>query len=295
MSTTVTERPGGAVSEAAVLRQLTAIQARRYAMHPLFLAPLALLVVIAVATANDPPDSYFTLSDHVASAFLIGVFGLVVAYRLTRSEDEAIALLPSAPTAGTTRTLALLGACLVPAGAMAVLLLARLVLWIPYPPPPDLVPTVGGWAPVLVWQVSGYVVAAFGGPALGVAVGRWMRYPGAGILVAVLLMLVCTFASGISLSIPGWGERWVFRAIGSAMPWQDWVLVDQVEGEAPTLVGVRPGSMLGQFFYSLSLCGLAAWAAIMKDAQGAVRRRWVRLGWAFGVLAVVSFFWTLLG
>lgn len=283
------------VSERSLLRQLTMIQAGRYARHPLFWIPvLFLLVPTLAATADDAPASYFTLSDNVVVAFLVGVLGLIVAYRLTRTEDRALALLPSAPVAASTRTLALLGACLVPAAVGAVALLVRLVTWAAYPPPPELVELAGGWAPVLTMQLSGFVVACFGGPALGVAVGRWLRFPGAGLVVAVALTVTEAFMVGGAIQIDGIGGTWLGRITGAAMPWQDWIAVDTVNGE-DVLNGLRPGSMTGALVYAISLSGLAAWAAVMKDAEGAVRTRWTRLGWLFGVAAVLSYLWTLLG
>ena len=112
MTTTTKPTP---TDERAVLLQLTWIQAKRYAAHPLFLGPLALLVLTAIAMSDDAPNSYYTMGDHVSSAFFLGVFGIVVGYRLTRTEDRAIALLPSAPTTATTRTLARVAAASVTA------------------------------------------------------------------------------------------------------------------------------------------------------------------------------------
>ena len=292
---TMVESAPGVVSEHSLLRQLTVIQAGRYARHPLFWGPvLVVLVPATAATADDAPNSYFTLSDNVAVAFIVGVLGMLVAYRLTRTEDRALALLPSAPVAASTRTLALLGACLVPATVGLVALVVRLVTWATYPPPPELVELAGGWPPILAMQVSGFVVACFGGPALGVAVGRWLPFPGAGLLMAVALTVTEAFMVGGSVQIDGVGGTWPGRITGSAMPWQDWIAVDTIDG-VDVLNGLRPGSMYGAFLFAISLCALAAWAAVMKDAEGAVRARWTRLGWLFGTAAAGSYLWTLLG
>jgi hypothetical protein len=283
------------VSEGAVLRQLTWIQAKRYATHPLFLGPLALLVATAFAMSDDAPNSYYTLGDHVSSAFFLGVFGIVVGYRLTRTEDRAIALLPSAPTAASTRTLALLGACLVPAVAGLFMVVTRLVTWMVWPPPEDLVPTAGGWLSVLAMQLDGFVVASFGAPALGVAAGRWLRFPGAGVLVALAVTLTTVvFVSGAQ-QVPGAGDNAVVRAVAAAMPWADWMIINQPVGQPAELLGVRSGSPVGHLLYAISLSGLACWAAVMKDAVGVTRRRWTRVGVALGVAAAVTYLWALLG
>ena len=284
-----------ATNERAVLRQLTWIQAKRYASHPLFLVPLLLLAFTAIALSDDAPSSYYTLGDHVTSAFLLGVFGIVVAYRLTRTEDRALALLPSAPTTATTRTLALLGACLVPAAAGLVMLAVRLITWAVWPPPEDLVPTAGGWLPVLAMQIDGFVVASFGAPALGVAAGRWLRFPGAGVLVALTVTLATVvFVSGAQ-QVPGAGDSAIVRALAAAMPWADWMVINQPDGQPAELLGIRPGAPIGHLLYAVSLSGLACWAAVMKDAVGATRQRWTRIGAALGLAAAITYLWALLG
>lgn len=283
------------VEQRSLLRQLALIQARRFARHPLFLGPVALLVLMISALSDDAPRNLSTLGDNVAVAFTVGVFGMVVAYRLTRTEDEAVALLPSAPVPATTRTLALVAACLVPAAVGLAALVARYVTWYFYPPPDEVVTAMGGWGPVTAMQVSGFVVASFGGPVLGVVVGRWLTFPGAGVLATVLLVAVVIGVGGAALQIPGAGDHWPVRVLGAGMPWQDWVVIDQPPGERGTLLGVRPGSPYGQLLYALCLCGLAVWAAVMKDAEGSARARWWRIGVGFAAAAVVTYAWTLLG
>ena len=186
-----------AVSERSLLRQLTVIQSRRFARHPLYLAGVALLVMSTVAAIDDAPGDPSTFAGiGWSAAFLLGVFGFVVSYRLTRSDESAVALLPSAPLDPTTRVLALVGACLVPMGTAVVFLLVRLVgytVWAPYA---GLVDAMGGPAVVLVSLLDGAVVACFGGPVLGVAAGRWLRFPGAGVIAALLLVLVVAAFSG---------------------------------------------------------------------------------------------------
>ncbi len=292
---TVSTQTRTPADERAVLRQLTWIQAKRYASHPLFLVPLALLSFTAIAMSDDAPNSYYTLGDHVSGAFFLGVFGIVVGYRLTRTEDRALALLPSAPTAATTRTLALLGACLVPAAAGLAMLTLRLITWAVWPPPPDLVPTAGGWLAVLAMQVDGWVVASFGAPALGVAAGRWLRFPGAGVLVALVVTVTTLFFVSGAIQVPGVGDNVFVQATAAGMPYADWMVINQPEGQDAELLGIREGSPIGHLLYAISLSGLACWAAVMKDAVGATRHRWTRIGAGFGIAAAATYLWSLLG
>jgi len=299
--------PAPSVDERVILRQLTAIQARRYVTHPLYVVGVALLVLTAFPSAHsagrDP--STFAATGWMA-AFFLGVLGLVVAYRLTRTEDQALALLPSAPIQGSTRTLALLGACLVPAGTAAVYLVTRLVAYSltdPYAPFPSLVEAMGGWGVVVASLLDTVVVASFGGPAIGVAVGRWLRFPGAGVLVAIGLVLVVAFTSGNANQnntiLEHKQDDVVLQSSATVMPWTAYETSGCAGGIGQsctwTLDGVRDGSPVGHLLYSLFLSVLACWAAVMRDAVGAVRRRWVRIGWAAAVGALLSLAWALLG
>jgi hypothetical protein len=285
------------VDERAVLRQLTVIQAKRFATHPVYLLGLVALGFVIV-TSPMGEDPWWIEGVSVSVSLFVGVPGLVVAYRLTATEDRALDLLPSAPTSGVTRTLALIGACLVPAlTALALIVPWLIVALLAQPgasipqPAPGLIEVAGGWGSALVMVADGTVVACFGGPALGVATGRWLRFPGAGVLVTVVLVVAVAFFAGGSLQIPGAGEQWWVRASASASPFADWVIV--TEDGVP--VGVRPGSPLGHLLYAMCLSGLAVWAAVMRDAEGAVRSRWTRIGAGLGVAAVAACLWALLG
>ncbi len=294
------------VDERAVLRQLTWIHAKRYATHPLFIIGVVLLLVGFAAIANDAPTdpSTFAAAGWQA-AFLLGVLGLVVSYRLTRTEDRALALLPSTPVSASTRTLALLGACLVPAAAALGYLLLRLVAYTVWAPYPGLVDAIGGPGVAAVVLLDGIVIASFGGPALGVAAARWLRFPGAGVLVAVLLTVIVAVASGAaSQTDAGEGAREdvvALQAAATTMPWTSYAVVT-CEGGGETgeqfgceLAAVRDGSQVGHMLYAFFLSGLACWAAMIRVAEGAVRRRWVSIGWICAIGASLSLTWALFG
>ena len=294
------------VDERAVLRQLTWIHAKRFATHPLFIVGVVLLLIGFAAIANDAPTDPSTLAAAGwQPAFLLGVFGLVVSYRLTRTEDRALALLPSTPVSASTRTLALLGACLVPAATALAYLLMRLVAYTVWEPYPGLVETIGGPGVAGVVLLDGIVIASFGGPALGVATARWLRFPGAGVLVAVVLTVVVAVTSGAaSQTDSGEGPREevvALQAAATTMPWTSYVVVncgDSAEAEvqfACELSAVRDGSPFGHALYALFLSGLACWAAMIRVAEGAVRRRWVSIGWVCAIGAAFSLAWALLG
>lgn len=289
--------PHAAADQKAVLRELTRIQARRFVTHPVYLLGLAVLAFV-VATSPMGADPYWIEGVTVSISLFIGVPGMVVAYRLTATEDRAVALLPSAPASGVTRSLALVGACLVP----ALTALGLIALWLGLAivaepgssvpqPAPGLIEVAGGWGTVAAILLDGTVVACFGGPALGVAAGRWLRFPGAGTILTVVLVVAVAFVVGWSLQIPGAGETWAARVLAAACPFADWVLVTEDE----VAVGMRPGSPFGHLLYAVSLSGLAVWAAVMKDAVGSTRARWRGIGAGLALVAVVTWAWALLG
>ena len=117
-------------------------------------------------------------------AFLIGVFGFVVAHRLTTSLLRSRELRPRRPSAGNSEPLALLSGvpgpcvrCVLVAGFMLV----TAAVWPPVGEPPSASVAWFGDYPavdVLAALVAMGPVAAAGGPLLGVAVARWAPFRG---------------------------------------------------------------------------------------------------------------------
>jgi hypothetical protein len=282
--------PQAAVDERPVLRQLAWIQARRFAAHPLYLIGVALLLVTMTQMYDDAGKDLEAFTGPVVVAFFVGVFGAIVAFRLTATEQRALDLITGAPVSATTRTLALCAACAVPAATGLLWLLYRLVTLAFWPIKPELLEAMGGWVPALAALASASVVAAVGGPLLGVAVGRWWRFPGAGLLLVVVLVVPCFFFAGGAVDATLY-ENPLMRAATTAMPYTMWT----VSSDGSTLIGVRDGSPVGYLAYTLVLCGLAVWAAVMSGAEGETRVRWRRYGALLGGGAVLAYLWALLG
>jgi hypothetical protein len=257
----------------ATLRVLAWTEARRYARHPLFLAGVALLAVVTGATADDRNT---WSGNEIGPAFFLGVLGVFVGFGLTRSTSRAGEAIESSPADGVLRTAALCLACLVPVAVALVWLVVQLWALEVWPPTAGWYPAVSS-ATVLA-ELLGGVVAAAGGPLVGVLVGRWTRFPGAGLLAAVTLVgwvLLSTFGLGMRPS------RWATLAELNA-PLAQWASSD-LASDDPTFLAA--GSPWWHLAYITVLCGAAATAAMVRDAVGTRRTRLVRV---LALLAVVA-------
>lgn len=258
----------------------------RLARHPLFVVATLLFVLVVVTT---PFSEYATqaylaqtgetetnLDWPVAPAFLLGLGGLIAMNRLTSSSDRAGDVLHAAPVEEPRRTLALCLACLLPALTAAAGAGYVLVFWAIDPPTASVSWSDFTEAERVAVMAQG-VLAALGGPLLGVLVGRWWRWPTAAAVTCVVLI--------------GWS------VLSSLVPDDDNVLLTLNHMAAPfTLVAanfadstwVLGGNHFWRVAYLVGLCLLAALGAIAHGTQGEQRRRMARVVAAVAVLTVVA-------
>lgn len=271
--TTLAQRPAS-LTGAATLRTLAGLEARRYALHPLFLVGVALLAAVTI-TNSDNLDAAAGI-ETLLPAFLLGLLGVFVGHQLTRSIAPSTEAVEAAPADGVTRTGALCLACLVP-GAVAVVWVASMYLAMAASRIPDSAAiSPAGRAGML----GAAVAAAVGGPLFGVMVGRWTRFPGAGLLAAVVLVgwtLLGTIGLQMPASRPG-------TLIHLNPPFTSWVSADGPH-QPRWVAGGSPWWYLG---YLILLCGLAVSGALLHEARGAQRSRLLRLLLTLALLAVAS-------
>jgi hypothetical protein len=278
VSTTTARSPSASFSTAHdTLVSLARADARRFACHPLFLAGFGLwILILAVKVAGHHVVTVGVEDPGTFVAFLIGVFGFVVAHRLTTSLRRSGDLADTTPTSSQRRTLALCLACLVPMTASLLIVGAIIVFGSIWPPT---MPHGGrvawfGYEPdltILAILLADAVLASLGGPLLGVAVARWAPFRGSALLGMVLLLFIVMSASSLPapwFAIAPWAIFWNEHLEGGVYQ-SSWV---------PT--SVSPVWYCG---YLACLCGLAVVAALARDRGH--RRRLLVIA---GVLASVG-------
>ncbi len=272
MSASVTSRPS--VDTVATLRQLALVDAKRFARHPLFIFGVVANFALIYAAARDRvPDP---LAIAISPAFFLGIFGLVVAHRLTTSLRRTHELVDSLPSSQRRRTAALCLACGVPflAGiASAVVLIVSVESYPPEKQPEALMAWFGDYpaADVIASVLTVGSIAALGGPLLGVLIARWAPFRGSALLAVVGLFFLCEAATH-------WSAPWNVLFPWSALA--DEHVTDGVVRSSTFYPGI---SEVWYLVYTLLMCGLAAVGAMLRDP---VDRR--PLLWAGGVLAVAA-------
>ena len=265
------------------VRPLALIEAKRFARHPLYLVGAAMCAIFSYG--HHGPEE---LDYHVIPSFIIGVLGLVVAARLTASTDRSAAVVDSAPKSETVRTAAMCLACLVPTvTGLAIVVMHRATI-AANPIPEFRYGTYDSFDPFVITVVVP-VIACAGGPLLGVAVGRWLRFPGA----ALLAMLAVLIWSNIASYVPGESSRFG-HVDGSTLFGRTLHMVTPYtafgsgngDSDIPTTVMTSYTGSPGWFaVWTLALCGLAVCAALWRGADGDMRRL---VGRAFAVLVVIA-------
>ena len=196
MTATLTFGPPATAPGRATFTALAARETRRFVLNPVFLFAVAITVYALWAG----PDAGITEIDtaNPYPAIFLGGFGMMAAYWLTRSMRASEPVVGVTPVTLPARTAALCAVAIVPfaCGCLALLRFVQLI--------PVSSPLYGPFSPsarvaVLVGQI---VVPALGGPLLGVALGRWVRFPGAAFVLFLVLYGWVSLVTILSMSHP---------------------------------------------------------------------------------------------
>ena len=272
MTATLTFGPPATSPGRAAFTALAARELRRFVLNPVFLSGVALAAWWAWKMPRADPEI-----DEVIGypAIFLGGFGMAATYWLTRSMHASEPVTAVTPVTRPARTTALCVVAIVPllCGVLTLLLFLRVY------PVGDAV--FGPFSPsariaVLIAEI---VVPSLGGPLLGVALGRWVRFPGA----AFVLFLV----------IFGWVELvtiltlWHQDSLPAAVlrlfsPFAFFTV--QADSGAVTAWRGSPWFFIG---WQLALCAIAVLVALLRGAEGPVRTRIIRALAITGAVAVI--------
>jgi len=258
MSTVTPSATGLAPS--GVLPSLAGQEIRRYLRHPLFWVG----VVLTAATCISGPDPLTSsLFDVIAPAAGLGLFGLIIMSSLTRSSDRAAAAAGGVSVPERTRTLALASAVVVPLTAALAWF-----AWAVWAYRTTDVPAAGlpfgdvgdGWAYAVLFDLS--VLAAVGGPLLGLVLARWLQFRGAAAIAVVVLVLATIVMQGLFAPL---------RTIRLVMPWTYFGGPLGIDGD-PNRMAIMVGSPVWYGVYLALLCVAGVLFAMVHDPEGDRRR-----------------------
>ena len=258
MTTTLTFGPPEAAAGRATFTALAARETRRFALNPVFLFAVVMTMWVpwsragAVVTEIDEVNGY--------PAVFLGGFGMMAAYWLTRSMRASEPVAGVTPVTRPARTAALCWVAIVPflCGILALLGFLRTyplgdAAYGPFSP--------SARVAVLVGQI---VVPSLGGPLLGVALGRWVRFPGAAFVLFLVVFGWVQLVTILTISRPDSVPIAVLRLFS---PFAFFTL------HADAGVTAWRGSPWFFLGWQLALCAIAVLVALLRGAEGRVRTR----------------------
>jgi hypothetical protein len=272
MTTALAPARPGAVAARATFVPLAVRETRRFVLNPVFLFAVAIIALTWVSPAA-PAGEIDTVNEY--PAIVLGGFGMMATFWLTRSMRASEPVVGVTPVTLATRTAALCAVAIVPFSFGCLTLLAFLRS---YPVDGSL---YGAFSPpariaVLVGQI---VVPSLGGPLLGVALGRWVRFPGAAFVLFLVLFGWGNLVTFLSISRPDSTPLVVLRLFA---PFAFFTLRGGT-GHLTTWRG-SPWFFLG---WQLALCAIAVLVALLRGAEGPVRSRIIRALGIAGAAALI--------
>jgi len=262
MTTTLVFGPPEAATGRTTFTALAIRETRRLVLNPVFLFAVAFIVYALWAG----PDTGLTEIDtaNPYPAIFLGGFGMMATYWLTRSMRASEPVVGVTPVTMPARTAALCAVALVPfaCGCLALLRFVQLIpvsnaLYGPF--------SSSARVAVLVGQI---VVPALGGPLLGVALGRWVRFPGAAFVLFLIIYGWVSLVTIVTMSHPDSLPVAVLRLFS---PFAFFSLHSDAGG-----VTAWRGSPWFFIGWQLALCAIAVLVALLRGAEGRVRTRVVR-------------------
>jgi hypothetical protein len=240
---------------ATAFRALAAQEIKNYLRHPLFVVGVLLTAISVVFIGPDDADS--SLFQVLVPATALGIFGVMVMAGLVRRSDRAHSAAGAVVVSERQRTCALASAVVVPFTVGLLWYAWAIWAWHAHPAQPNTVPSeIGdGWAYAVMFALG--VISTVGGPVLGLVVGRWLRFRGAALLVAVLLVMVTIVMQGGIEPL---------RYVRVFMPFTWFGGPNGVEGDPERWV-VFTGSPYWYCAYLAALCAIGVLVAVLHDRE----------------------------
>jgi hypothetical protein len=273
VTTTLAFGPPATAPGRATFTALAIRETRRLVLNPVFLFAVAFIVFALRAG----PDAGLTEIDtaNPYPAIFLGGFGMMATYWLTRSMRASEPVIGITPTTLPARTAALCAVALVPfaCGCLALLRFVQLI-----PVSSQLYGPVSPSARVAV-LVGQIVVPALGGPLLGVALGRWVRFPGAAFVLFLLLYGWVSLVTILAIWHPDSAPVAVLRLFA---PFAFFTYTLNAGGV--TACRGSPWFFIG---WQLALCVIAVLVALLRGAEGRARSRIIRALGVAGAAALI--------
>jgi hypothetical protein len=257
----------GAVAGRATFAALAVRELRRYVVNPVFLFAVA----ITVATLWVRPTTVTDIDNvNWVAAIFLGGFGMMAAFWLTRSMRTSAPVIGVTPVTLAARTAALCAVAVVPfaCGGLALLRFVQII--------PISNAAYGAFSPsariaVLVGQI---VIPSLGGLLLGVALGRWVRFPGAAFVLFVLLYGWVSLVTILAIWHPDSAPVAVLRLFAPFA-----FFTYRLNAGGVTACRGSPWFFIG---WQLALCAIAVLVALLRGAEDPVRF------WIIRALAIVG-------
>ena len=273
MTTTLAPARPEAAAARATFAALAARETRRFVLNPVFLAAAGLTAYLLWSGQRSTVTEIDSVN--AIAATLFGGLGMMAAFWLTRSMRASEPVVGVTPTTLPARTAALCAVAIVPfgCGCLALLWFVRLY--------PVSEPVYGAFSQpariaVLVGQI---VVPSLGGPLLGVALGRWVRFPGAALVLFLLLSVWINLVTWLTLVHPDSAPVAVLRLFAP------FALFTLHSDAGVTAWRGSPWFFIG---WQLALCAIAVLVALLRGAEGRTRFRIIRaLGIALAAAAIM--------
>ena len=272
MTTTLTFGTPEAAARRATLVPLAARELRRFVLNPVFLFAVVMTMWVAWSRAGAAVTEIDEVNGY--PAVFLGGFGMMAACGLTRSMRASEPVAGVTPVTRPARTAALCWVAIVPflCGILALLGFLRTyplsdAAYGPFSPSARIA--------VLVGQI---VVPALGGPLLGVALGRWVRFPGAAFVLFLVIFGWVQLVTILTISRPDSAPIAVLRLFS---PFAFFTL------HADAGVTAWRGSPWFFIGWQLALCAIAVLVALLRGAEGRTRSRIIRALGVAGVAAAI--------